>query len=102
MPAAHGTPLSQYISEYRISPLYDRFDAVYLDQDPLTPLNGTSRYNIVSVYLTDGQAFHTAAVLSDDGALFTMEVEQSASDRSEEVLANLMFTLESVRLMGRW
>ena len=44
--------------------------------------------------------FHTAAVLSDDGALFTMEAEQSASDRSEEVLANLMFTLESVRFDG--
>ena len=92
--------LSQHISEYRISPLYDRFDAAYLEQDMLTPLHETSRYNIVSVYLTDGQVFHTAAVLSDDGALFTMEAEQSASDRSEEVLANLMFTLESVRFDG--
>lgn len=92
--------LSQYISEYRISPLYDRFDAVYLDQEPLTPLNETSRYNIVSVYLTDGQAFHTAAVLSDDGTLFTIEAQQDASDRSEDVLANLMFTLESVRFEG--
>lgn len=91
--------LSQYISEYRIDPLYDRFDAVYLDAEPLTPLNGTSRYNIVSVYLTDGRAFHTAAVLSDDGALFTMEAE-APSDRSEDVLANLMFTLESVRFEG--
>ena len=92
--------LSQYIGEYRISPLYDRFDAVYLDQDPLTPLNETSRYNIVSVYLTDGQAFHTAAALSDNGTLFTMEAEQNASDRSEDVLANLMFTLEGVRFEG--
>lgn len=92
--------LSQYISEYRIDPLYDRFDAVYLDQEPLTPLNETSRYNIVSVYLTDGRAFHTAAALSDDGALFTMEAEQGPSDRSEDVLANLMFTLESVRFEG--
>ncbi len=92
--------LSQHISEYRVSPLYDRFDAVYLDQEPLAPLNETSRYNIVSVYLTDGQVFHTAAVLSDDGTLFTMEAEQDASDRSEDVLANLMFTLESVRFDG--
>ncbi|MCI9445558.1 MAG: sulfite exporter TauE/SafE family protein [Oscillospiraceae bacterium] len=92
--------LSQHISEYRISPLYDRFDAVCLDQEPLAPLNETSRYNIVSVYLTDGQVFHTAAVLSDDGTLFTMEAEQDASDRSEDVLANLMFTLESVRFDG--
>ncbi len=92
--------LSQYISEYRTDPLYDRFDAVYLNQEPLTPLNETSRYNIVSVYLTDGQAFHTAAVLSDDGTLFTMEAEQNASDKSEDVLANLMFTLESVRFEG--
>ena len=92
--------LSQYISECRIDPLYDRFDAVYLDQEPLTPLNETSRYNIVSVYLTNGRAFHTAAVLSHDGTLFTMEAQQEASDRSEDVLANLMFTLESVRFDG--
>ena len=92
--------LSQYISEYRTSALYDRFDAVYLDQEPLTPLNGTDRYNIVSVYLTDGRAFHTAAVLSEGGTLFTMEAEQDASDKNEDVLANLMFTLESVRFDG--
>ena len=92
--------LSQYISKYRTSPLYDRFDAVYLDEVPLTPLNETSRYNIVSVYLTDGRAFHTAVVLSDDGALFTIEAGQTASDRSETVLANLMYTLESVRFEG--
>ena len=92
--------LSQYIGKYHASPLFDRFDAAYLEQDMLTPLHETSRYNIVSVYLTDGQVFHTAAVLSDDGALFTMEAEQSASDRSEDVLANLMFTLESVRFDG--
>ena len=92
--------LSQYIGTYRTSPLYDRFDAVYLGQDLLAPLNEASRYNIVSVYLTDGQAFHTASVLSDDGALFTIEARQDASDRSEDVLANLMFTLESVRFDG--
>ncbi len=92
--------LSQYIGEYRVSPLYDRFDAAYLEQDMLTPLNETSRYNIVSVYLTDGQAIHTAAVLSDDGTLFTMEAQQNTSDKSEDVLANLMFTLESVRFEG--
>ena len=92
--------LSQYIGKYHASPLFDRFDAAYLEQDMLTPLHETSRYNIVSVYLTDGQAFHTAAVLSDDGTLFTMEAEQNASDKSEDVLANLMFTLESVRFDG--
>lgn len=92
--------LSQYIGKYRVSPLYDRFDAVYLDKDPLIPLNDTSRYNIVSVYLSDGRAFHTAAVLSEDGALFTIEAEQTASDQSEKVLANLMYTLESVRFEG--
>lgn len=93
--------LTQYISEYRASPLYDRFDAVYLDSDPLAPLDGTSKYNIVSVYLTDGQVLHTAAVLSEDGALFTIEAKHDSSVQSvEEVLANLMFTLESVRFEG--
>ena len=92
--------LSQYIGKYRTSPLYDRFDAVYLDEVPLTPLDETSRYNIVSVYLSDGRAFHTAAVLSSNGALFTIEAEQTASDQSENVLANLMYTLESVRFEG--
>lgn len=93
--------LSQYISEYRISPLYDRFDAVYLDADPLTPLTETSRYNIVSVYLTDGWVMHTAAVLSDDGTLFTMEAGHDlAAQSAEDVMANLMFTLESVRFAG--
>lgn len=92
--------LSQYISEYRTSPLYDRFDAVYLDQEPLTLLNETDRYNIVSVYLTDGRAFHTAVVLSENGALFTIEAEQDTSDKNEDVLANLMFTLGSVRFDG--
>ena len=92
--------LSQYIGKYRTSPLYDRFDAVYLDEVPLTPLDDTSLYNIVSVYLSDGRAFHTAAVLSEDGALFTIEAEQTASDQSENVLSNLMYTLKSVRFGG--
>jgi len=93
--------LTKYISESRTSPLYDRFDAVYLDSGFLTPLNGTSKYNIVSVYLTDGRVLHTAAVLSDDGTLFTIEAKHDSSIQSvEEVLANLMFTLESVRFEG--
>jgi len=92
--------LTQYISEYRTSPLYDRFEAVYPDSESLTPLNGTSK-NIVSVYLTDGQVFHTAVVLSNDGALFTIEARHDLSAQSaQEVLANLMFTLESVRFEG--
>jgi len=93
--------LTQFISEYRTSPLYSHFDAVYLDEDILTELNGMSKYNIVSVYLTDGCVYHTATVLSDDGTLFTIEAEHDSSEQSvEEVLANLMFTLESVRFEG--
>ncbi|RAZ93189.1 hypothetical protein DK853_41550, partial [Klebsiella oxytoca] len=42
-------------------PLYDRFQAVYSGEDLLAPLNETARYNIVSVYLTDGTVHHTAA-----------------------------------------
>lgn len=91
--------LSKYISEYRTSTLYDRFDAVYLDEEPLTPLDESSKYNIVSVYLTDGKVIHTAAVLSSDGTLFTIEAVSSAQS-TEEVLANLMFTLKSVRFAG--
>lgn len=93
--------LSQYISKYHTSPLYDRFDAVYMDVEPLVPLGDSARYNILSVYLTDGRVCHTAVVLSEDGTLFTMEAEHDSDNQSvEEVLANLMFTLESVRFAG--
>lgn len=82
-------------------PLYDRFQAVYSGEDLLAPLNETARYNIVSVYLTDGTVHHTAAVLSDTGALLTVEAEHKAADQSpEEVLANLMYTLQTVRFQG--
>lgn len=82
-------------------PLYDRFQAVYSGEDLLAPLNETARYNIVSVYLTDGTVHHTAAVLSDTGALLTVEAEHKAADQSpEEVLANLMYTLQTVCFQG--
>ncbi len=82
-------------------PLYDRFQAVYTGEDLLAPLGETSRYNIVSVYRTDGTICHTAAALSDTGALFTLEAEHTQAGQSpEEVLANLMYTLESVRFEG--
>lgn len=82
-------------------PLYDRFKAVYSGEDLLAPLGETSRYNIVSVYRTDGTICHTAAALSDTGALFTLEAEHTqAGQPPEEVLANLMYTLKSVRFEG--
>ena len=82
-------------------PLYDRFQAVYTGEDLLAPLGETSRYNIVSVYRTDGTICHTAAALSDTGALFTLEAEHTQAGQSlEEVLANLMYTLKSVRFEG--
>ena len=82
-------------------PLYDRFQAVYSGEDLLAPLGETSRYNIVSVYRTDGTICHTAAALSDTGALFTLEAEHTqAGQPPEEVLANLMYTLKSVRFEG--
>ena len=82
-------------------PLYDRFQAVYSGEDLLAPLGETSRYNIVSVYRTDGTICHTAAALSDTGALFTLEAEHTQAGQSlEEVLANLMYTLNSVRFEG--
>ncbi len=82
-------------------PLYDRFQAVCTGEDLLAPLGETSRYNIVSVYRTDGTICHTAAALSDTGALFTLEAEHTQAGQSpEEVLANLMYTLKSVRFEG--
>ena len=82
-------------------PLYDRFQAVYTGEDLLAPLGETSKYNIVSVYRTDGTICHTAAALSDTGALFTLETEHTQAGQSlEEVLANLMYTLKSVRFEG--
>lgn len=93
--------LSQHLSEYHTSPLYDHFDAAYLAEDLLAPLHQSAWYNIVSVYLTDGQVFHTAAVLFDDGTLFTMEARHDCARESvDEVLGNLMYTLESVRFSG--
>ena len=82
-------------------PLYDHFQTAYAGEDLLAPLNETARYNIVSVYLTDGTVHHTAAVLSDTGALLTVEAEHKAADQPpEEVLANLMYTLQTVRFQG--
>ncbi len=93
--------LTNGLSEHRTSALYDRFDAVYLEDGLLAPLDETSKYNIVSVYLTDGQVYHTASVLSEDGVLFTLEAEHNTGGQSpENVLSNLMYTLESVRFAG--
>lgn len=83
------------------NPLYDHFQAAYTGEDLLAPLNETVRYNIVSVYRTDGTVCHTAAALSDTGSLLTLEAEHREADQSpEEVLANLMYTLKSVRFQG--
>ncbi len=93
--------LSQYISQYHTSSLYDRFDAVYLDAEPLAPRDEGSRYNIMSVYLTDGRVFHTAIVLSNDGAMFVMEAGHNEDAQSvDEVLSNLMYTIQNVRFEG--
>lgn len=82
-------------------PLYGHFQTAYAGEDLLAPLNETVRYNIVSVYHTDGTICHTAAALSDTGALLTLEAEHREADQSpEEVLANLMYTLKSVRFQG--
>lgn len=82
-------------------PLYGHFQTAYAGEDLLAPLNETVRYNIVSVYHTDGTVCHTAAALSDTGALLTLEAEHREADQSpEEVLANLMYTLKSVRFQG--
>lgn len=82
-------------------PLCDHFQTAYTGEDLLAPLNETARYNIVSVYRTDGIVCHTAAALSDTGTLLTLEAEHKAADQSpEEVLANLMYTLQSVRFQG--
>ena len=82
-------------------PLCGHFQTAYTGEDLLAPLNETVRYNIVSVYRTDGAVCHTAAALSDTGALLTLEAEHREADQSpEEVLANLMYTLQSVRFQG--
>ena len=82
-------------------PLYDQFQTAYTGEDLLAPLNETARYNIVSVFHTDGTVCHTAAALSDTGALLTVEAEHKAADQSpEEILANLMYTLQTVRFQG--
>lgn len=87
--------------EYRDSSLYDRLEAVYQGDELLVPLDESCRYNIVSVYLSGGWVFHTAAVLSEDGALFTVEAEHDQAAQSpEDVRANLMYTLNSVRFEG--
>lgn len=90
--------LTQSLSEYRATAQFDHFKTIYQGEDLLTPLGKDTRYNILSVYLNDGQVAHTAAVLSDTGALFTMEAKHDPTRQSaEDVLANLMYTLESVR-----
>lgn len=90
--------LTQALSEYRATAQFDHFKAIYQGEDLLTPLDQDTWYNIVSVYLNDGQVVHTAAVLSGTGVLFTMEAKHNPDRQSEEdVLANLMYTLKSVR-----
>lgn len=93
--------LTQVLDKYQSTADFDHYDAVYMAEDLLAPLNQSSRYNIVSVYLTDGQVRHTAAVLSNDGTLFALDAEHNSSKQSvEDVLANLMYTVESVRFTG--
>ena len=93
--------LTQTLKEYQNTADFDHDEAVYMGDDRLAQRNQSSRYNIVSVYLTDGQVLHTAAVLSEDGTLFTLEAEHNTSKQSvDDVLANLMYTVESVRFTG--
>lgn len=82
-------------------PLCGHFQTAYTGEELLVPLNETVRYNIVSVCRTDGTIHHTAAALSDTGALLTLEAEHREADQSpEDVVANLMYTLQSVRFQG--
>lgn len=100
---AHGAwdTLTQYIEKYHTSPLYDRFRGAYMDEDLLVPLAEGLRYNIMSVYLTDGRVFHTGAVLDDCNTLFTIEAwHDSGKESVDDVLSTLMYVLKSVRFPG--
>lgn len=94
--------LTRPLSDFRMDDTFDRFQFDRVDTASetslasLTAQNGeTYRYNILSVYFTDGYTYHLGVALSDTGGL--LEVEAAHGDREDEsaVKSALLYMLQS-------
>lgn len=97
--------LLQPISDYRMSPRYGSFSFAHAGAEetlvPLTAADGTVyQYEILSLYLTDGESVHVGAALAGDGLLVTVEARASAGADAEDVRGNILYILENLRRTG--
>lgn len=61
---------------------------------PMTEEDGAAyRYNILSIYFTDGAVLHTAVALAEDGTLIRLESTHGPQVDDQEVLGHMLYIL---------
>lgn len=86
------------IGDYRTDPNFDRFAFAFPGEGEdlltMTAEDGTAyRYNIMSVYFTDGTALHTAVALAEDGTLVWLESTHGSEADEQDVLGHMLYIL---------
>lgn len=86
------------IGDYRMDPDFDRFAFAFPGEQEdlltMTAEDGAAyRYNIMSIYFTDGTALHTAVALAEDGTLIRLESTHGPQVDDQEVLGHMLYIL---------
>lgn len=84
------------IGDYRMDPDFDRFAFPGEQKDLLTITaedGAAYRYNIMSIYFTDGTVLHTAVSLAEDGTLIRLESTHGPQVDEQEVLGHMLYIL---------
>ena len=81
------------IGDYRMDPDFDRFAFAFPGEQEnlltMTEEDGAAyRYNILSIYFTDGAVLHTAVALAEDGTLIRLESTHGPQVDDQEVLVH--------------
>ena len=86
------------IGDYRMDPDFDRFAFAFPGEQEnlltMTEEDGAAyRYNILSIYFTDGAVLHTAVALAEDGTLIRLESTHGPQVDDQEVLGHMLYIL---------
>ena len=86
------------IGDYRMVPDFDRCAFAFPGEQEnlltMTEEDGAAyRYNILSIYFTDGAVLHTAVALAEDGTLIRLESTHGPQVDDQEVLGHMLYIL---------
>ncbi len=96
--------LLEDIGTFRKDEDFDHFVIDQRGEEDLTPFraaNGeTFLYNLATVYLKDGRAYHTAVALSDEHVLIVVKSSHRERKQEEAAKGNILYILGSLSTKG--